>query len=851
MSTYSSPSRFLRHRIRYYFASSIITLAIPFSLHAENSTSPAPVTEADFDSSFLIGDAQKVDISNFKYGNPVLPGEYNVDIYVNNTWFGKRRMMFKASENKAKAQTCFTETELLEFGVKKHVLTQQSNLSPTGCYLIEQWVDSAFYDFDSSRLRMDISIPQIALQKNAQGYIDPSVWNRGINAGFLSYSGSAYKIFNRASNQNRETTNAFVSLSTGLNLAGWQLRHNGQWQWQDKPAEGHSKSDYQANSTYLQRAFPDYRGMLTIGDSFTDGEVFDSIGYRGVDFASDDRMLPNSMLGYAPQIRGNAKTNAKVEIRQQGQLLYQTTVAAGSFEINDLYPTGFGGELDVAVIEANGEIQRFSVPYSSVVQMLRPGLNRYSATVGQFRDRNIDDTPWFGQIKYQHGINNYLTGYTGLQVSENYFAALVGSAVATPIGSIAFDITHSNANFENQGSKVGQSFKLSYSKLISPTNTNLTLAAYRYSTEDFYRLRDALWVRDLESRGVDTHAHGKQRSEFQITLNQGLPKNWGNLYIVGSWLDYWNRNETTQQYQIGYANNYHGLTYGLSANKREVQYGSERTSNDTEYMMSLSFPLDFKKQSINVNTITTQHSQNVGISSMVNDRLSYGASFAHQDFYNPSLNVNARYRTNYATLSGSYSIADQYQQAMLNASGNIIAHADGVLFGAEQGQTMVLVYAPDATGAKVNNVSGLSINKSGYAVIPYVTPYRLNDVTLDPQNMSTRVELEESSQRIAPFAGAIAKVDFNTKKGYAIYINARTPEGGHLPFAAQVMNQDQQVIGMVAQGSMIYLRTPLSKDRITVLWGENNSIQCHINYDISQQLQNKKQDAIVTEAVCQ
>lgn len=75
-----------------------------------------------------------------------------------------------------------------------------------------------------------------------------------------------------------------MGVTAGLNLAGWQLRHNGQWQWQDTPAENQSKSDYQETSTYLQRAFPKYRGVLTLGDSFTNGEVFDSYGYRGIDF---------------------------------------------------------------------------------------------------------------------------------------------------------------------------------------------------------------------------------------------------------------------------------------------------------------------------------------------------------------------------------------------------------------------------------------------------------------------------------------------------------------------------------------------------------------------------------------
>ena len=154
------------------------------------------------------------------------------------------------------------------------------------------------------------------------------------------------------------------------------------------------------------------------------------------------------MIGYAPQIRGNAKTNAKVEIRQQGQLIYQTTVAPGRFEINDLYPTGFGGELEVSVIESNGEIQKFAVPYASVVQMLRPGLSRYSLTVGEFRDRDIDLTPWVTQGKYQRGVNNYLTAYTGFQLAEDYGSALVGAAFATPIGAISLDVTHAQADFK-------------------------------------------------------------------------------------------------------------------------------------------------------------------------------------------------------------------------------------------------------------------------------------------------------------------------------------------------------------------------------------------------------------------
>ncbi len=84
--------------------------------------------------------------------------------------------------------------------------------------------------------------------------------------------------------------------------------------------------------------------MLTIGEAYTTGELFDSIGYRGASLASDDRMLPDSLRGYAPVVRGIAETNARIEVRQNQQLI-SSTVSPGSFVIDDLYPTGYGGDL--------------------------------------------------------------------------------------------------------------------------------------------------------------------------------------------------------------------------------------------------------------------------------------------------------------------------------------------------------------------------------------------------------------------------------------------------------------------------------------------------------------------------
>ncbi|MCP5832333.1 fimbria/pilus outer membrane usher protein, partial [Klebsiella pneumoniae] len=92
------------------------------------------------------------------------------------------------------------------------------------------------------------------------------------------------------------------------------------------------------------------------------------------------------MRGYAPAIRGVAGSTSKVTVSQNGRQIYQTTVAPGPFDINDLYPTSYSGDLDVEVTGADGSVSRFSVPFSAVPESMRPGISRYGLAVGRTVD---------------------------------------------------------------------------------------------------------------------------------------------------------------------------------------------------------------------------------------------------------------------------------------------------------------------------------------------------------------------------------------------------------------------------------------------------------------------------------
>jgi outer membrane usher protein len=65
-------------------------------------------------------------------------------------------------------------------------------------------------------------------------------------------------------------------------------------------------SQYSSINTYLQRDIPLLKGRMLLGESNTTGQLFDTLPFSGVQLASDERMLPESLRGYAPEIRGIA-----------------------------------------------------------------------------------------------------------------------------------------------------------------------------------------------------------------------------------------------------------------------------------------------------------------------------------------------------------------------------------------------------------------------------------------------------------------------------------------------------------------------------------------------------------------
>lgn len=786
----------------------------------------------EFDSGFFAQEGgRQVDLSRFERGNAMAPGTYNVDVFVNQERVGRMDVVFAAVANSVEAQPCLDKPLLQRINVDINRISGDGAFgleSDQGCVPVDVAVEDAFSSFDFGEQKLEFSIPQASMVRHARGYVSPDSWDSGVNAGMLGYDLNIHNVNGSGGSR----TTGYLGLKAGLNLGNWHFRHHGSYSF-----DSLSDRDYQSIDTYVQRDIPALSSQLTIGQGHTSGDLFDSTAYVGVRLATDDRMLPASLRGYAPSVRGIARSNARVTIRQNDVIIYEATVAPGAFEIKDLYATGYGGDLDVSVQEADGSSHTFSVPYAAVPQSLRPGANRFSVVGGVVRsDGRLSEEPFFVQGTWQRGFTNLITGYAGVTATKGYGSIIAGAAFNTGWGAFGLDLTQSSLDLD--GSRhTGASTRASYSKNLNDSGTNITIAGYRYSTGGFYGFNEAMDARYAEGGPTSPDDMLQQRSRASLTLTQQLGSRGGHLSASGSAVDYWNRAGDDLDYSLSYSNTYKKAGFTFSVNRQRNGGGVM----DTVYSAGFSIPLgDSRPASLSANLSRdtagrTRAQARLSGAAGVDNNLSYGIAVDHETGMGDSQtsgSANVGYRGSIAEVAASVGVGPSYTQSSVGVRGAVVAHPGGLTLSQPLSETIGIIEARDAEGARVLSASGVRVDSRGYAVVPYLTPYIMNSIDLDPKGLSTDVELQVTSQQVAPRAGAVAMVKYATVAGRSALLEAAKPNGDALPMGASVFNAQGQEVGVVGQASRIFARGLDDKGQLTVTWGSDSASSCRIDYTL-------------------
>ncbi|ALR75492.1 fimbrial assembly protein [[Enterobacter] lignolyticus] len=799
--------------------------------------------------------ARNIDVNRYSEGNPTLPGRYDVSVYINNQPISSLKIEFIEVEKNRNAQPCISASTLLQLHIRQpesiadNAVLQKREKASLDCLNMAVAIPQSSISYDSSEQRLDITVPQIWVQKIYANYVDPSLWDEGINAAMLSYTLNGW----RSETPGQTTETSYAGLMGGVNLWGWHFRSHGNYSW-DKDKGG--SFDFQ--DKYLQRDITPLRSQLVLGETNTTGETFDSVGIRGVRLYSESRMLPPTLSSYSPIIRGVANSNAKVTITQNGYKIYETTVPPGPFSIDDLSPAGYGADLEVTITEADGSRHSFTQAYSSVIQMMRPGVGKWDISAGEVNKDELRDKPNLIQGTYYYGLSNTFTGYTGLQVTNNgYRAGLLGIGMNTALGAFSFDVTQSHTEIPNDKTYEGQSYRVSWNKYFAPTETSLNIAAYRYSTEDYLGLNDALTLIDSANHPKEEGyqgigSYGRMKNQFSISLNQSLKdddKDYGSFYLNGMWTDYWVTNDSQSSFAFGYSNSLGWASYSVSLQRT---YDEDNNKDDSLYL-SITIPLDkllgrdsqqggFKTLNTSVNSdlkgSTQFNASAIGYSQ--DNRWNYSVNTAYNAMKDAdsqkTIGSFVSYESPWGTFSGSASASnDHSRQYGISTDGGFVLHSHGLTFSNDSftdSDTLALVDAPGAKGARIN-FGNSTIDRFGYGVSSTLSPYRENTVSLNVDDLDNDVELKSTSTVAIPRQGSIIFSHFDTDTGRSAILSLVRSDNKPVPFASDVTDTSGLSLGTVGQGSQAFIRGIADNGDLIVSWYEKNTRQqCRIHYQV-------------------
>lgn len=672
-------------------------------------------------------------------------------IVFNNTFKGSIALDFHGGE------PCLTRPLLEEWGVRSFILNRvkfdlRQCLTKASA---DQYVLQFWYRPDARLLTL--LFPEDAINAQQNG-VSTSRWDEGINALFFNYRVDVDKQNARASHD-IAGTEALLALESGVNLGPWRLRQRNTVQ---RERSGLRRS--YRDSTSLWRSIKPLRSRLNIGDEYTSSNMFESMAYRGVSLASSEAMFPDSWRPYTPVINGYARGEAEVTIHQNGERVYRIHVPPGPFTIRDFNPPDAQGNLELVVQESDGTERSRWLPYSLMPNLVQRGLFSYELVAGHYRPaRSAElDKSRFWQGALSWGIAPRTTVFGGLQQSEDYANYVLGlGGNLGQLGATSLDVR--TAQYRQQGESLsGSVWRLRHAKAFFQTETSINVQLLWYPRGSQYRSleeknsRAAILALDWDDNVTDRALETRLELTQNMSEDSSLSLSWRRMQM---------RRETPGTT---------GVEMSLSASWQDIDislYGSYdrygKQPADSVMGVNISVPFSIGGQISNIgwrsDLVSREHNThgvNLYGSALEDNSLRYDLTAAHTEHGSDSTTASLGYQYNAGELNVSSHRVGRQRTAHADTSGSVLLFSGGMVLGQTLGSTAALVQVPDTPDVPLYNQFGSTTNARGDIMVSYLTPWRVNRITVDTSALPEGVKMDVDELETVPTEGAIIQMRF-------------------------------------------------------------------------------------------
>ncbi|WP_244788694.1 fimbria/pilus outer membrane usher protein [Cupriavidus pauculus] len=629
---------------------------------------------------------------------------------------------------------------------------------------------------------VDLLVPTDALRIDAVDQVD---YTTGGVAALLNYdllaTGSR---FDGGSTRYFSAANEF-----GFNAGDWIVRNRNTY------SNDGNTSNFSHLYAYAQRTFVERESVFQAGEINVGNSIFPGPAITGAQWIPE--LALKRSTGNGTSIDGIAQTQARVEVRQAGALIYNTMVPPGPFTLSNVPLLNGSNDVEVTVIEANGAARKFVVPAAQLNAGslgIAPG---YSFAVGKLRQLG-DETPvkpWMatGTGTWRAGKNVGLTG--GLMFGTQYQSVGAGADARVFKNSTNVSLRGLFSNATRQGERGAQLTGSLSSTIGNGFSVN---ASATQQTEGYRSLTDT--TQETTSAWVDNH----YRSQYSAGIS------WSQQLLGGVTISYSRStlftNVVTQRVTASWGKSFKYATVSINAEK---SLGGDGENNGNSIYASVSIPLGRRSVRGYVNRVQGETRIGATYNEAVNDGFSY------------SVNAEGRPSEGSAAASATASMTPYYTHLNLGVSqygssstsynvgmnGGLVAHKHGVTFSPYAvGDTFGIASLGDVQGIKISTPQGpVWTDPWGQAVISNEPAYTSSRVEVATKSLPRNIDITNAFRQINPGRGSVTYVDFDVVKVRRLLLHAVDTEGKPLPRNATVTDASGTFLTTVLNDGTIFL----------------------------------------------
>jgi outer membrane usher protein len=511
-----------------------------------------------------------------------------------------------------------------------------------------------------------------------------------------------------------------------------------------------------------------------------------ALRFGGVQYGTNFSLQPNLITYPVPAFGGTAVVPSTVDVFVNGSRVGTQQVTAGPFDITNVPVVTGSGDVQLIIRDAFGQQQVVTQPFYASRQLLKPGLDDFTISIGAER-RN-------------YGIESFDYG-SGL-VSAYWRRGLTDTVSLELLANGDSDARAAGATIDFVPGSTGVVTLGAAGSTGDTGGGFLGVAGYQYQGFKYNFTVRGTWASpNFRTPGDDPNY------PLQRTVLASAGYNFGTSGTVGAaWAD--------QQFRNQPGANTGTVSYSVTVSPRLFFNASlSRTQGvaaQTGLFASLVYSLDDKTfAGADVTSTHSSGSTSTVAGATVQRSLPIGEGYG----YRVRATTDQQYFAGgvYAGPYGRYSVDVASQDGVAAARATIaggVGTIGGIVFAARPiVDSFALVRVdgvPDVRIHQNGNFAGRT-DREGNVVITQLYPYAPTRVTIDDRDLPIDITLANRDRQVAPYFRSGAIVDFGARKLVNALVEVRIANGAPLPAGAVVHRADSPAAYPVGEGGEVFI----------------------------------------------